>query len=189
MFFRPEDFSLLWCRYPKDVIFEVQQYIIYFVKSFQIQKFTINHFIAGSQEIQLITSRTESILKSLIANYSKWELAQERGLALCRNIEAKKTKCLQNNGSDLYPNEIESYCSKLKRLLDIFKDISSDADESYRNLKALQKLNKCSEDPLFWTCSLENLLNYCGNIRETYSAEVKTKLKIIGKHSKEIKKI
>lgn len=101
-------------------------------------------------------------------------------MSLCRSIEAKKTKCLQNNEEDLYPNEMEIYLTRLKKIFDIFKDILSETEESHKNLKALEKLNKGSDVPLLGFCTTENLVTYCSKIKEKYSAEVKIKQKIIG---------
>lgn len=138
--------------------------------------------ITGCQDSQVIIPKVEIILKSIISNHSKWELAQDRGLSLCRSIEAKKSKHLQNNEGDPYPNEMESFTTKLKRVYDIFSDILSDTEESFRNLKALEKLNKCSDFILFGFSKMENLVTYSNSIKERYSAEVKLKQQIIGKY-------
>ncbi|KAL5281898.1 CINP family protein [Megaselia abdita] len=134
--------------------------------------------MTGNQETQLIVSKVELILRGMISNHSKWELAQDRGLSLCRSIEAKKSKCLQNN-EDLYPNDIGYYSSRLKKIIEIFKNILLDTEEFHKNLKALENLSKNSNSLLFEFSKLENIVTYCRNITEKYSSEVKLKQKIV----------
>ncbi|KNC22398.1 hypothetical protein FF38_04666 [Lucilia cuprina] len=127
-------------------------------------------------------SRLEVIVKTIEDNFNKWQLAEKRGLALCTSIEAIKTKALDklntnDNSSQVtsYPDELKLYCDKLAIIASIFEDITKNARESLRQLKALSKLPGSCNEIFYRSWDLNNFIEFLTELLERYEKESKVK--------------
>ncbi|XP_017047716.1 uncharacterized protein LOC108092582 [Drosophila ficusphila] len=127
-------------------------------------------------------SRLETIVKQLQDNYAKWQLAQQRGTAICYSIEAKKTKCLeksQDEGSSSYPEDLLLPCNKLAIIASIFGDIANNAKEILRQLRAICKLPGAAADVVFYrTWKLPQFVAFTKELSERYEQEALVKKEV-----------
>ncbi|XP_055837204.1 uncharacterized protein LOC129905690 [Episyrphus balteatus] len=131
------------------------------------------------QNDQLLTCKTrlDTITKTLLDNFAKWQIAQKRGQSLCNSIEAIKTKCLESKspGDSLYPEELQPFCDKLAIIFSVFEDILKNTKEALRQLNALAKLQGTSSEIFYRTWFIEDFINFAKTIVERYQAECDVK--------------
>lgn len=137
-------------------------------------------------------SRLEIILKNLQDNYAKWLIAEKRGLALCTSIEAIKTRVLDaqinhNNVSavtlpTLYPTELKVYCDKLAIIVSVFKDITTNAVHTLRQLKSLSRLPGCSNEVFYRSWKITQFIYLAENLSIRYSKEAAVKSEVMRKY-------
>ncbi|XP_065357092.1 uncharacterized protein LOC135951378 [Calliphora vicina] len=137
---------------------------------------------ASDSNVAACKSRLEVIVKTIDDNYNKWQLADKRGQALCTSIEAIKTKALEKlnsneNSSDFtsYPDELKIYCDKLAIIASIFEDITRNARESLRQLKALSKLPGSCNEIFYRSWELNEFIEFLTELLERYEKEAKVK--------------
>ncbi|KAH8413002.1 hypothetical protein KR009_007378 [Drosophila setifemur] len=120
-------------------------------------------------------ARLESLVKQLQDNYAKWQLAQQRGTVICYAIEAKKTKCLERSEderSTTYPDDMLLPSNRLAIIASIFGDISNNAREILRQLRALCKLPGAAADTIFYrSWKLPQFVAFTKELSERYEQE------------------
>ncbi|XP_020805934.1 uncharacterized protein LOC110182257 [Drosophila serrata] len=130
-----------------------------------------------SHDLNLATCKTrlDSLTKQLQDNYAKWQLAQQRGTAICYAIEAKKTKCLDKSDderSKAYPDDLISPCNKLAIIASIFGDIANNTKEILRQLRAISKLPGSARDTIFYrSWKLPQFVAFTKELAERYEQE------------------
>lgn len=107
---------------------------------------------------------------------------------MCTSIEAIKTKALEKfnsneNSSDLtsYPDELKIYCDKLAIIASIFEDITRNARESLRQLKALSKLPGSCNEIFYRSWELSEFIEFLEELLQRYEKEAKVKTHVAGK--------
>lgn len=122
-------------------------------------------------------------------NFNKWQLAEKRGQALCNSIEAIKTKALEKcsaseNDSNVscYPDELKIYCDKLAIIASIFQDITKNARESLKQLKALSKLPGSCNEIFYRSWQLNEFVGFLEELVGRYEKEAKVKVHVAGKN-------
>uniref|UniRef100_A0A6P4E528 Cyclin-dependent kinase 2-interacting protein n=1 Tax=Drosophila rhopaloa TaxID=1041015 RepID=A0A6P4E528_DRORH len=127
-------------------------------------------------------TRLETIVKQLQDNYTKWQLAQQRGTSICYSIEAKKTKCLekpQDDANTTYPDDLILPCNKLAIIASIFGDIANNSKEILRQLRAICKLPGAAVDTIFYrSWKLSQFVAFCKELSERYEQEVLVKKEV-----------
>ncbi|XP_017075834.1 cyclin-dependent kinase 2-interacting protein [Drosophila eugracilis] len=138
-----------------------------------------------SHDSNLATCKTrlETIVKQLQDNYAKWQLAQQRGSAICYSIEAKKTKCLEKSQDDgmitTYPEDLLLPCNKLAIIASIFRDIANNIRELLRQLRAICKLPGAAMDTIFYrSWKLPQFLAFTQELSERYQQEALVKKEV-----------
>ncbi|XP_011178486.1 uncharacterized protein LOC105209657 [Zeugodacus cucurbitae] len=128
--------------------------------------------------------RLDVIISQLKNNYSTWQLAQKRGLAICTSIESIKTCTLESkestsqfkgNDETLYPRDLKPLLVKLNVIVSIFEDISKSAGEFLRQLKALGKLVGSTDTVFHQSWPLSQYINFLDQLYSSYMQEVKVK--------------
>lgn len=141
------------------------------------------HQSPTSHDTNLATCKTrlESLVKQLQDNYAKWQLAQQRGTSICYAIEAKKTKCLENETSTSYPNDLILPCNKLAIISSIFVDIANNTKEILRQLRALCKMPGAAADTIFYkSWKLPQFVAFTNELSERYTQEAVIKKRVAG---------
>ncbi|XP_033173095.1 uncharacterized protein LOC117150349 [Drosophila mauritiana] len=139
-----------------------------------------------SHDANLATCKTrlEAIVKQLQDNYAKWQLAQQRGTSICYTIEAKKTKCLEKSheeGSSLYPDDLQLPCNKLAIIASIFGDIANNTKEILRQLRGIFKLPGSAADTIFYrSWKLQQFVVFAKELSERYEKEALVKIEVAG---------
>ncbi|XP_037709143.1 cyclin-dependent kinase 2-interacting protein [Drosophila subpulchrella] len=128
-------------------------------------------------------TRLETIVKQLQDNYAKWQLAQQRGTAICYSIEAKKTKCLEKDQDDgstsSYPDDLLLPCNKLAIIASIFGDIANNTKEMLRQLRAISKLPGATADTIFYrSWKLPQFVAFTKELAERYEQEALVKKEV-----------
>ncbi|XP_017152110.1 uncharacterized protein LOC108162073 [Drosophila miranda] len=129
-------------------------------------------------------TRLETLVKQLQDNYAKWQLAQQRGTAICYAIEAKKTKCLEKSEDDdsistAYPDDLILPCNKLAIIASIFGDIANNTRETLRQLLALTKLPGAAADTIFYrSWRLSQFVAFTRELAERYEEEALVKIQV-----------
>ncbi|KAH8333720.1 hypothetical protein KR059_002821 [Drosophila kikkawai] len=132
---------------------------------------------ATSHDSTLATCKTrlDNLTKQLQDNYAKWQLAQQRGTAICYAIEAKKTKCLdksEDERSITYPDDLILPCNKLAIIASIFGDIANNTKEILRQLRAISKLPGAAADTIFYrSWKLPQFVAFTKELAERYEQE------------------
>ncbi|XP_017009679.2 cyclin-dependent kinase 2-interacting protein [Drosophila takahashii] len=138
-----------------------------------------------SHDSNLATCKTrlETIVKQLQDNYAKWQLAQQRGTAICYAIEAKKTKCLEKSQDDgvtsSYPDDLLLPCNKLAIIASIFGDIANNTKEILRQLRAICKLPGAAAGTIFYrSWKLPQFVAFTKELAERYEQEALVKKEV-----------
>ncbi|XP_022224375.2 uncharacterized protein LOC111075402 [Drosophila obscura] len=141
-----------------------------------------------SHDATLATCKTrlETLVKQLQDNYAKWQLAQQRGTAICYAIEAKKTKCLEKSEDDdsssrstAYPDDLLLPCKKLAIIASIFGDITNNTRETLRQLRALTKLPGAAADTIFFrSWRLAQFVAFAMELADRYEQEALVKTQV-----------
>ncbi|SPP79286.1 uncharacterized protein LOC117582161 [Drosophila guanche] len=139
-----------------------------------------------SHDATLATCKTrlETLVKQLQDNYAKWQLAQQRGTAICYAIEAKKTKCLEKSEGDdgsgsAYPDDLLLPCKKLAIIASIFGDIANSTRETLRQLRGLTKLPGAAADTIFYrSWRLPQFVAFTVELAERYEQEALVKTQV-----------
>ncbi|KAH8352698.1 hypothetical protein KR084_005768 [Drosophila pseudotakahashii] len=141
-----------------------------------------------SHDTNLATCKTrlETIVKQLQDNYAKWQLAQQRGSAICYAIEAKKTKCLEKSKDDGvtsgYPEDLLLPCNKLAIIASIFGDIANNTKEILRQLRAICKLPGAAADTIFYrSWKFPQFVAFTKELADRYEQEALVKKEVAGK--------
>lgn len=121
------------------------------------------------------------ISKKIIDCLEKWDLAQNRGIAVCQLIENVKSKALENKekGESLYPEELTGHCNKLKILVSVFEDIVNIFKESKKQFEALEKLVNKEKEIIFRTWDTERFSSYAETLVEHCAGEYWMKVKVL----------
>ncbi|CAD6998378.1 uncharacterized protein LOC101449824 [Ceratitis capitata] len=141
---------------------------------------------SSSQDASITSckSRLEVIVPLLQSNYSKWQLAQKRGLLICTSIEAIKTRALaamepsklvKDSDDSLYPKDLKAHVDKLNIILSIFEDITLSAGESLQQLKSLSKLVGSTNAIFFRSWQLSEYINFTELLHTSYRQEKQMK--------------
>ncbi|KAM7351337.1 uncharacterized protein ACRADG_004233 isoform 2-T2 [Cochliomyia hominivorax] len=140
---------------------------------------------ANDSNVAACKSRLEIIIKTVEDNFNKWQLAEKRGQSLCTSIEAIKTKALEKcNSNDLstnqscYPDELKVYCDKLAIISSIFEDITRNARESLRQLRALKKLPGSCNEIFYRSWQLNQFIGFLEELVSRYEKEAKVKMHV-----------
>lgn len=130
-----------------------------------------------------IRQQIRSILKTVIENHKKWELAVKRGVALCGTIENIKKQSLDRVVSEpsetLYPEDLKLPSEKLKTITTILKDVLDSGIESIRQLIALKKLQRDFEEKLLKTWTMERIIHSLEIIVQAYACEYDLKVTVM----------
>lgn len=128
--------------------------------------------------------RLDAIISQLKSNFSKWQLAQQKGFAFCTSIESIKIRALESkesvrqlkeNEETLYPRDLKPYIEKLNIILSIFEDITKSAGESLRQLIALGKLVGNTDKVFHQSWPLSQYINFLDQLHSSYIQENKVK--------------
>lgn len=126
----------------------------------------------------------DAIISQLKSNFSKWQLAQQKGFAFCTSIESIKIRALESkesvrqlkeNEETLYPRDLKPYIEKLNIILSIFEDITKSAGESLRQLIALGKLVGNTDKVFHQSWPLSQYINFLDQLHSSYIQENKVK--------------
>lgn len=135
-------------------------------------------------------TRLEAITKQLQDTYAKWQLAQQRGTAICYAIEAKKTKCLEKSEdaqSQTYPDDLILPCNKLAIIASIFGDIAKNTNELLRQLRAISKLPGAAADTIFYrSWKLPQFVAFTKELAERYEQEALVKRNVAGEDTRKL---
>uniref|UniRef100_A0A1A9W0Q0 Uncharacterized protein n=1 Tax=Glossina brevipalpis TaxID=37001 RepID=A0A1A9W0Q0_9MUSC len=145
--------------------------------------------ITSDSNLNACRARLDSIMKTIQDDFSKWLLAERRGLALCNAIETIKTRTLvavtasENDKVDstLYPNDLASHCHKLSLIVCIFQDIVANAKNFLKQIKSLSKLQGSSQKILFRSWSLNQFIDFLTELTQRYEEEYQIKKHTMGK--------
>ncbi|XP_060666342.1 uncharacterized protein LOC133845490 [Drosophila sulfurigaster albostrigata] len=127
-------------------------------------------------------ARLESLVKDITANYAKWQLAHQRGIALCYAIEAKKTRCLDKPDEEIgyYPDEMALACDKLALITSIFVDIVKNSHEILRQLRTLIKAAGTASNVIFYrTWKLQHFVSFMEELLNRYGRESVVKQQVM----------
>ncbi|EDW75815.1 uncharacterized protein Dwil_GK14996 [Drosophila willistoni] len=143
---------------------------------------SINH----DANLATCKSRLDILIKQLQDNYAKWQLAQQRGTAICYAIEAKKTKCLEKLDTEdqenvsCYPDDLILPCRKLAIIATIFIDIANNTKDCLRQLRALSKMPGAAGDTIFYrSWKLPQFVAFTKELSERYEQEALVKQKVM----------
>lgn len=130
-----------------------------------------------------IRPKVRSIVKTVIENHKKWELAQKRGISLCSAIENVKKETLDRIASEplttLYPDELKTPSEKLKTITTILKDVLDSSRECLSQLNGLRKLQSNVNERLLKTWTIVNVVNSIETIVQSYQDEYDVKVKVM----------
>lgn len=130
-----------------------------------------------------IRLKVRSIVKTVIENHKKWELAQKRGIALCNAIENVKKETLDRIASEpsttLYPDELKTPSEKLKTITTILKDVLDSSRECLNQLNGLKKLQSNINERLLKTWTIVNVMNSIETIVQAYESEYDVKAMVM----------
>ncbi|EDW63985.2 uncharacterized protein [Drosophila virilis] len=119
-------------------------------------------------------ARLEALVADLQSNYAKWQIAQQRGTALCYAIEARKTRCYDNANAEAgyYPEDLVKPCDKLAIITSIFVDIFTNTREILRQLRALTLLAGVASNVIFYrTWKLTQFVSFTEDLLKRYKQE------------------
>ncbi|XP_011207765.2 uncharacterized protein LOC105229283 isoform X1 [Bactrocera dorsalis] len=137
--------------------------------------------------VQTCKDRLDIIISQEKSNFSKWQLAQKRGLAICTSIESIKTRALESRESSrnlkekeeiLYPKDLTQHIEKLNIILTIFKDITKHAEESLRQLIKLGKLVGNMDKIFYQSWPMSQYINFFDQLCSSYNKENKIKQRV-----------
>lgn len=130
-----------------------------------------------------IRQKVRSIVKTIIENHKKWELAQKRGISLCCAIENIKKQALDKVVSEpsetLYPDDLKSPNDKLKIITTILKDVLDSSKVCLAQLIDLKKLHTNLNEKLLKTWTLEKIVSSVEIIVKAYEDEYDVKVKVM----------
>ncbi|ALC39372.1 CG34174 [Drosophila busckii] len=135
-------------------------------------------------DINLVTCKTrlDAAVQELQSGYAKWQLAQQRGTALCYAIEAKKTRCFEksNGESDSYPDDLQLPCNKLAIIASIFTDITRNTRETLRQLRGITRLAGEATDIIYYrSWQLRQFVAFAEELIERYEKESSIKQRVM----------
>lgn len=131
-----------------------------------------------------IRQKVRSILKTIIENHKKWDLAHRRGITLCCAIENIKKQALDRVASEpsetLYPDDMKVPSEKLKTITTIFKDVCDSSKDCLNQLIGLKKLQTdSSNEKLLRTWSLVKLIDSVESVVRAYENEYEVKVTVM----------
>lgn len=130
-----------------------------------------------------IRQKLRSIVKTIIENHKKWELAQKRGISLCCAIENVKKQALDRIASEpsetLYPEDLKIPSVKLKTITTILKDVLDSSKECLTQLIGLKKLQTDSNEKLLRTWTVAKIVSSIEIIVQAYEDEYDVKVKVM----------
>ncbi|EDW03858.1 GH10281 [Drosophila grimshawi] len=129
-------------------------------------------------------ARLEALIKDLQSNYAKWQLAQQRGTALCYAIEAKKTRCPEKGDEESgnYPDDLRAPCDKLSIIATIFVDICKNTRDILRKLRGLSQLSGAESNVIFYrTWKLTQFVSFTELLLQRYEQESLVKQDVMRK--------
>lgn len=137
--------------------------------------------IKKSPKLLTCKSRLDKLVKAMLTDYSKWKLAQDRGTALCYSIEAKRTRCLEKQDEDTYPNEMIMPCEKLALITTMFDDILKNTQRILSQMRVIQQLADAYSDVIFYrTWKLQQFVSFTEDLCTRYVRESLVKKIIMG---------
>lgn len=137
--------------------------------------------IKKSPKLIACKARLDKLVKAMQTDYSKWKLAQDRGTALCYSIEAKRTRCLEKQEEDTYPNEMIMPCEKLALITTMFDDILKNTLRILSQMRAIQQLADSSSDVIFYrTWKLQQFVSFTEDLCKRYERESLVKKIVMG---------
>ncbi|XP_050320786.1 uncharacterized protein LOC126753416 isoform X3 [Bactrocera neohumeralis] len=137
--------------------------------------------------VQTCRDRLDDIISQQKSNFSKWQLAQKRGFAICTSIESIKTRALESressrnlkeNEETLYPRDLKQHIEKLNIILTIFEDITKHAEELLRQLIKLSKLVGNTDKVFYQSWALSQYINFFDQIYSSYNKENQIKQRV-----------
>ncbi|XP_037047047.1 uncharacterized protein LOC119081916 [Bradysia coprophila] len=130
-----------------------------------------------------IRLKVRSIVKTVMENHKKWELAQKRGIALCSTIENVKKEALDRIASEpsttLYPDELKTPSEKLKTITTILKDVLDSSKECLSQLNGLKKLQSNTNERLLKSWTIVKVMNAIEAIVHAYEDEYDVKVTVM----------
>lgn len=130
-----------------------------------------------------IRQKLRSIVKTIIENHKKWELAQKRGISLCCAIENVKKQALDRIASEpsetLYPEDLKIPSVKLKTITTILKDVLDSSKECLTQLIGLKKLQTDANEKLLRTWTVAKIVSSIEIIVRAYEDEYDVKVKVM----------
>lgn len=130
-----------------------------------------------------IRQRVRTILKAIIENHKKWDLAHKRGTTLCSVIENIKKQALDKIVSEpmetLYPDDLIVPSAKLKVITTILKDVLDSGKECLQQLITLKKLQQNHNETLLKTWTLTKIVGCVENLVQAYDDEHGVKVNVM----------
>ncbi|KAL9874932.1 uncharacterized protein ACN427_013256 isoform 1-T1 [Glossina fuscipes fuscipes] len=142
--------------------------------------------INTDSNIAIFRARLELIVKTTQDNFSKWLVAEKRGLALCNTIEAIKTGTLltainENDKTDstLYPKDLIDRYQKLSLIVGVFQDVVNNVKDSVKQIESLRKLPRSNSEILYRSWCLDHFADFLVELSQRYNEEYKIKKHVL----------
>lgn len=125
----------------------------------------------------------EVTAKQIISWHDKWNLAQNRGLILCKQIENVKRRALESKdpAQSLFPPELHQICDNLRIICSVFEDIIKNVTFAKSQIDHGMNLPNFDKDAVrFKTWCVKNMFEFLEEILKAYEEEYKIKKIVMG---------
>lgn len=127
-----------------------------------------------------IYERIETGKNKIIAGFDRWKLAVSSGFQYISSIHNLKDKA-RNSDGNIYPQELEPLCTKLKIIVTVFEDILSTVKTFRSEITSSINLLTSTKDNDELTQKLTAMLKLLDNLIITYESSYKMKQYLIGR--------
>jgi len=127
-------------------------------------------------------ARLAAMIKILVDDFARWQLAESRGLSICYVIETTKMRMFDQTGDmPKYSNSLQSHCDKLNSIIKIFQEILTNSKDIFQQLGRLSQLPGISDKIIYSTWKIGDYLNFLKYAIDGYTNEIGVKIHVMGR--------
>ena len=126
-----------------------------------------------------INERIEVCKDRLISGFDRWKLTESNGLQIINIIHNIKEKSRRTN-EDVYPSDLETYCTKLKVVRTVCEDVINSLSEFHKEMKSSICIIDSMNDNDELKERLKVIETFLSKLKQLYEINLEMKILVIG---------